>query len=333
MTKTCRNQDTPRAAVSSAFAEASIPTCAHVGQCAPADLPKPLARKDTAGPTTALAIAPFAFAVGHEAQSAWAGNAIRSGRARLALQAIVAAAPYSGVAFHEGLLRILDIDGVPIAASRFIDAVEGSPLIIQLDCEVVRIAIDLLRRQPDLRLSINVSIRSLVCEVWQDVLEECLAPDPALAHRLILELTERSQLTDLTTVQAVMAHFRACGVSFALDDFGAGFTLLTHLRDLPFDWLKLDGRFTRNIETDATQRTFVRALSDLAQYFELPLVAECVETENEARAFAAMGITHIQGHVFGRPCINIFDASARASLPETASIGVYPPSQPQGHHP
>lgn len=234
---------------------------------------------------------------------AWVRRAISAGRARLAIQPVCIGGSTEDVAFYEGLLRLLDDNGLPVAAAAFIDAVEGHSLIVDLDCAMVRLATVLLRRRRDIRLSINVSPLSLTSPRWRDLLACCLAVDPSIARRLIIELTERARIDDLETVRAVMADIRAAGVQFALDDFGAGFTLMTHLRDLPFDIIKLDGGFTRGIETDETQRAFVRALSDLAAFFSLPLVAEQVETKAEAEALQRMGITHMQGYLFGRPSL------------------------------
>jgi EAL domain-containing protein (putative c-di-GMP-specific phosphodiesterase class I) len=237
------------------------------------------------------------------ARIAWVRRAIAAGRARLAIQPVSAAHSDNGVAFYEALLRLLDEDGNAVPAAAFIDAVEGQTLIVDLDCAVVRLATVLLRRRLDIRLSINVSPLSLTSSRWRDLLDCCLVVDPAIGKRLIIEITERAKVEDLDAVRAVMTHFRKLGVQFALDDFGAGFTLLTHLRDLPFDIVKLDGSFTRGIEADATQRAYVRALSELAGFFSLPLVAEQVETEAEAQTLQQMGITHMQGYLFGRPSL------------------------------
>lgn len=234
------------------------------------------------------------------AQIAWAHRAIRSGRARLALQPVSAAATRE-TAFHEALLRILDTDGTPIAAGDFIDSVEGAPLIVEIDCAVVRMATAMLRKDPELALSINASPHSFTTEFWCNTLDLCLAAEPEIAKRLIIELTETMPIVDLDAVRAVMNHFRHKGVRFALDDFGAGFTMLTHLRDLRFDFVKLDGKFTRSVESDATQQTFVRALIDIARHFNLTLVAEHVESDAEALALTNMGVTMMQGHLLGRP--------------------------------
>lgn len=259
--------------------------------------------------TAATAVVAAAGAVEAPAQAErasrveWVRRGLRSGRARLALQPVARAGARRQVVFHEALLRIMDASGQPMPASRFIDSVENDPLIIELDCATVRMAVSMLRRYPGMRLSINVSQRSLASDRWRDCLEMCLAPEPAVARRLIVELTERSEMVSLAKVREVMDHFRAAGVAFALDDFGAGFTLMTQLRDLKFDFVKLDGRFTRGIATDPAQRAFVRSLVDLARFFGSPVVAEHVETEAEAEALAELGVNFLQGYLVGRPAL------------------------------
>jgi EAL domain-containing protein (putative c-di-GMP-specific phosphodiesterase class I) len=123
--------------------------------------------------------------------------------------------------------------------------------------------------------------------------------DPTVAERLILEITERSAIVVPEHVRAFMSEYQVMGVSFALDDFGSGYTALRHLRDFYFDILKIDGQFVNGIHQSPDNQVLVRAMIALARHFDMFTVAEHVETVEEAEYLASCGIDCLQGHYFG----------------------------------
>ena len=94
------------------------------------------------------------------------------------------------------------------------------------------------------------------------------------------------------------------GISFALDDFGAGYTSFRHLKDFYFDILKIDGQFVRGIADDPDNQVLTRALLSIAEQFDLITVAESVENARDAAYLRHIGLDCLQGYYFGAPTIN-----------------------------
>ncbi len=255
-----------------------------------------------------------ALATGQDAVLSMVEAAISAGRLTLAFQPVVRAGAGHQVAFQEALLRILDPSGRTIPAAEFIDAAESRDTGRRLDCIALQSGLDTLRRWPGLRLSVNMSARSIGYAPWTATLDRALAADPTLAERLIFEITESSAISMPDVVLAFMAGMRSRGVSFALDDFGAGFTAFRHLRDFCFDIVKIDGQFVRGIDTNPDNEVLVAALVSVARHFDMFTVAERVETPAEAAVLAALGVDCLQGYLFGMPAAEPFAAADTARI-------------------
>lgn len=230
-------------------------------------------------------------------------RAIHEKRMRLAYQPVVVAADPSRIAFHEGLMRVIDPTGRVIPAKDFIDAVEADELGRQIDCLALDIGLTTLARFPQVRLSINMSARSVGYPRWMKILRKGIGADKTIGERLILEITESSAMMVPELVIAFMDDLQAHGVSFALDDFGAGQTSFRYFRDFLFDVVKIDGQFIRNINRDADNQALTRALMSIGQHFDMLTVAESVETQQEAEWLQAAGIDCMQGYAFGAPTV------------------------------
>lgn len=228
-------------------------------------------------------------------------EALRDGRLSLAWQPVVMGRDFGRAAFHEGLIRLHDRMGRVIPAGRFMPAVEADDLGRRVDCEALRLGLATLRRQPGLRLSINLSVRSIDCPRWSAILHEGVAGQPSVAERLIIEITESSAMERPEAVAGFMDRLRRLGISFAMDDFGAGQTAFRHFRDFRFDLVKIDGRFSRNIEADRDNQVLASALVMIGRQFDMFTVAEMVETPQEAAWLQAAGIDGLQGYLFGLP--------------------------------
>jgi EAL domain-containing protein (putative c-di-GMP-specific phosphodiesterase class I) len=227
--------------------------------------------------------------------------AVAARNAMLAFQPVVLAARPDRPAFYEGLIRILDDTGRVIPAREFIGAVEMHPLGRMIDCLALEMGIAALRATPTLRLAINLSARSIGFARWQRALDEGLRADPTVGERLILEITEASAMVMPDVVQAFMADLQSRGISFAIDDFGAGFTSFRHLRDMYFDILKIDGQFIRGIATSGDNKVMTQALLSIARHFGMLTVAESVETAEDAAWLTEAGVDCLQGYHFGVP--------------------------------
>jgi EAL domain-containing protein (putative c-di-GMP-specific phosphodiesterase class I) len=228
-------------------------------------------------------------------------RAIQHRQVMVAYQPVVQAASPDRVAFYEGLIRVLDETGRIIPAREFIGAVEETEYGRLLDCIALEKGLTELAREPWMRLSINMSARSIGYAKWMKIFNRALASDPTVGERLILEITEHSAITVPELVVSFMDEVQAQGVSFAIDDFGSGYTALRYFKDFSFDILKIDGQFIRGVAEDPDNQVLVRAMVSIAEQFDLFTVAESVENGADADCLAAMGLDCLQGYYFGAP--------------------------------
>lgn len=248
---------------------------------------------------------PLDFAVDRQARVTMATvrRAVSRGDAVLAYQPVVQADRTDHAAFHEGLIRIIDETGRIVPLRDFLPLAETTELGRQIDCLSLSLGLKSLAEAPSLRLSINMSARSIGYPAWLRTLRKGIAGDVSIAERLILEITESSAMGMPELVEQFMQELQAQGVSFALDDFGAGYTSFRYLRQFYFDILKIDGQFIRGIADSPDNQVLTQALLSIARHFEMFTVAEAVETAAEAAFLTSIGIDCMQGFHFGAPTI------------------------------
>lgn len=228
-------------------------------------------------------------------------QALDERRGLLAYQPVVQARLPARPAFYEGLIRILDREGRVLPARDFMPQVETTETGRRIDCLALELGLHALAREPGLRLSINMSARSIGYPAWLATLERGLRLDPTVAERLILEITESSAMVMPDLVTVFMADMQARGICFALDDFGAGYTAFRYLKDFYFDIIKIDGQFIRNIAQNPDNQVLTQALVSIARHFDMFTVAEAVETAEDARYLVSIGVDCLQGYFFGVP--------------------------------
>ncbi|MDM7459300.1 MAG: EAL domain-containing protein, partial [Paracoccus sp. (in: a-proteobacteria)] len=173
----------------------------------------------------------------------------------------------------------------------------------QIDCLALRLGIETLQQDPALRLSINMTARSINNPDWMAMLHRGVTEDSTVGERLILEITESSAMGMPVEVLRFMAEMQSHGISLALDDFGSGYTSFRYLHDFCFDMIKIDGQFIRGIATNRDNQVLTRALQSIAQHFDMFTVAESVETADDASFLIDLGIDCLQGYYFGAPTI------------------------------
>jgi EAL domain-containing protein (putative c-di-GMP-specific phosphodiesterase class I) len=230
--------------------------------------------------------------------------ALRTRQVALALQPVVDAGDPTRIAFHEGLIRVLDGAGRLVPAREFIGAVEATDTGLELDRAALALGLEALRRDPGLRLAVNMSARSIGAVRWMETLAAGLARDETVAERLILEITEASAMAMPELVIAFMTGLQRRGISFALDDFGAGQTSFRYFRDFSFDMVKIDRQFIANVHRDRDNQALVRALILIARQFDMFTVAEGVERAEDAAWLQAQGVDCLQGYLFGMPVLH-----------------------------
>lgn len=228
-------------------------------------------------------------------------KAIEQKDALLAYQPVVSARRPDGPVFYEALIRILDDDHNILPAGDFMPLAETRESGRIIDCLSLEMGLKALRDVPALRLSVNMSARSIGYPRWMETLDRGLARDATIAERLILEITESSAMLMPDLVTVFMADLHRRGVSFALDDFGAGYTAFRHLKDFYFDIIKIDGQFIRNIHTDPDNQVLTSALISIGRHFDMLTVAEAVEHPEEATFLQSAGVDCLQGYYYGMP--------------------------------
>jgi EAL domain-containing protein (putative c-di-GMP-specific phosphodiesterase class I) len=200
-------------------------------------------------------------------------------------------------------MRVLDPSGRIIPAREFMSAVEQIDVGRLIDCAALELGLGVLLRYPDLRLSLNMSARSIGYPRWVKTLQRGLRASPTLGQRLILEIAESSVNLVPELVAEFMAGLQREGVTFALDGFGAGLTSMKVFRDFYFDILKIDGEFIRGIDKNPDNQLLMRGIALLARHFDMMTVAEAVETPEEAASLQSIGVDALQGYVIGAPTV------------------------------
>lgn len=242
--------------------------------------------------------------------------ALKNDGLMLAFQPLIEARTGKIVSF-EALVRMKNEKGEYIPAGLFIPVIEQLGMANILDRRVVDLAIDVLVKDPELVLAINISGLTASQKGWPDIMREKLQHQRDVAKRLIVEVTETAAILDIEETKLFVDTVRALGGRVALDDFGAGFTSIRYLRTLSVNILKIDRELLSDVTNDKDQQVMVRTLVGLARGLGLETVAEGVETEAAARWLMAEGVDQLQGYYFGKPEVDA-PANIRARFEASA---------------
>ena len=197
----------------------------------------------------------------------------------------------------------MEPSGRIIPARDFITVVEDTEMGRLIDCAALEMGLSTLHHHPEVRLSINMSARSIGYPQWTRILKRGLNASPTIGERLILEITESSAMQVPELVIAFMDQLQDQGVAFALDDFGAGMTAFRYFKDFQFDVVKIDGQFIRGIHANADNQVLTQALASIGRHFDMVVVAEQVEEVADAEWLRTIGIDCLQGYLFGAPTV------------------------------
>jgi diguanylate cyclase (GGDEF)-like protein/PAS domain S-box-containing protein len=228
-------------------------------------------------------------------------NAIADDEFHLVFQPLVHAATREIQGF-EALLRWRHRTRGVVSPAEFIPLAEETGAIIAIGEWVLREACRLAARWPrQIKLAVNVSPAQIrYCDLTK-IVGNALADSGFEPHRLELELTESAFLENSQQTEATLNGLRGLGVRLSLDDFGTGYSSLSYLRNIPFDKVKIDRSFVRELPADERDLAIVRAIVDIASTMGMSITAEGIETEAQARALLALGCHQFQGYLFSRP--------------------------------
>lgn len=206
------------------------------------------------------------------------------------------------VSHFEALLRMLDENGKPCNAGELVKTCEVFGMIGQLDRAVVKACLaNVGQLPPGAGVAINLSGKSIGDPDLLQLIETTIRDlriDPA---RLIFELTETAAFYNLEEVRHFVRRIKSLGCRFALDDFGVGFSSFYYIKELEFDYLKLDGSFIANLPRNPNDQVFVRAMVEISRVFGLSVIAEWVEDRETADMLREFGVEFGQGYHFGKP--------------------------------
>lgn len=203
--------------------------------------------------------------------------------------------------YTEALLRLHLSDDRLVMPGEFLPSAERAGLNYDLDCYVVEMAIQTLLEDAHKRLSINLSTASLNDFEWVQLLVQAIQLHNLDPKRMIFEITETAVIHDMEKAKQIVHEVTDLGFCFAVDDFGAGFSSLYYLKQLPVNYVKIDQSLIRDIANDEEDRDFVRALVSMVHAYGKTVVAEGVENEATLQLLKAMKVDLVQGFYLGYP--------------------------------
>jgi EAL domain-containing protein (putative c-di-GMP-specific phosphodiesterase class I) len=180
---------------------------------------------------------------------------------------------------------------------------EACGLAGRLDAWVLFKACEQGARAPgDMRVSVNLSALSIVNGMIVPVVRSALEHSGFDPGRLVLEITESAAIGNEDSALAHMRELKALGIQLALDDFGTGYASLAYLHRYPFDTLKLDQTFVAGLATDPRAGRMLQGVVHLANLLDIAVVAEGIETRQQADLLQDAGCRLGQGYLWARPC-------------------------------
>jgi diguanylate cyclase (GGDEF)-like protein/PAS domain S-box-containing protein len=229
-------------------------------------------------------------------------NALEQTRFRLFHQPIVRLDGADAPAFSEILLRMEDDDGQLIRPTQFIGAAERYKVMGRIDRWVVASALRWMS-EGDLEgwYSVNLSGQSLGDPKFLEAIIRDLGKHRGVCDRLCFEVTETAAIARLNLVADFIEELKQHGCRFALDDFGSGMSSFGYLKQLPIDFLKIDGTFVQNMARDPLDTQMVRSIHDIGHITGNLTIAEYVEDEASVVALREIGVDYAQGYHLGRP--------------------------------
>jgi len=212
----------------------------------------------------------------------------------------------TGLTSHfEVLLRMRGEDDALIAPSNFIEIAENTGLIHSLDKMVLSEAAIQLATMNELgksiTLTINLSGHAFTDPELLNHIKKVIRDNNLNPKQIIFEMTETAAISDFDSVLHLMKEINMIGCLFALDDFGTGFSSFSYLRQLPFEYIKIDGSFIRNLRTRPDDQVLVKAIANIAVAFNKKTIAEQVEDAETLAYLKEIGIDYSQGFYTGRP--------------------------------
>ena len=206
----------------------------------------------------------------------------------------------------------------PIGPDKFIPLAEECGMIDKIGTFVLKTAVKDAASWPDrIRVAVNLSPIQFNNPAIVETVAAALGEHKLRAERLELEITEGVFLADSNATDETFANLKALGVRLALDDFGTGYSSLGYLKKAPFDKIKIDQSFVRGAaSTGSRNSAIIRAIVSLAESLGMDTCAEGVETHDDLQLIRELGVSQVQGYIFGRPG----DAAAASEFASQSTV-------------
>lgn len=211
------------------------------------------------------------------------------------------------VASYEVLLRLRGDSKEFVMPAGFLPSAERFGLMLDIDRWVIGRAMASLAAlhtgMPQLRYSVNLSAMAVCDTGILDFIKELLARYNVEPGTITFEITENVAIGNITLAVQFLEQLRALGCCTALDDFGIGYSSFAYLKDLPVDYVKIDGSFVKDIETNVLHRAMVKSMHEVAHAVGKKTVAEFVESERCLEMLRDIGVDYVQGYHIGKPVV------------------------------
>lgn len=219
------------------------------------------------------------------------------------------------IVIHELLMRI-QLDDEIISANDFIAEAEAMGIAHKMDYQLIEKAFEQVRLQGYTgMLFINLSPKALIVGEFAERVSRLAEKAGIEPQRIVFEITERETVRNLTLLEKFVADAKMQGFSFAIDDFGSGYSSFQYIKCFPVDYIKIEGEFIRNMLHDDVYLAFIKSIVTLAKELKIKTVAEFVEDAEILAAVSALGIDYAQGYHISRP-------SPRMHLAGERTVGV-----------
>jgi diguanylate cyclase (GGDEF)-like protein/PAS domain S-box-containing protein len=235
-------------------------------------------------------------------------SAVEEDRLELFFQPIIGIGKGQGKGrgHYELLLRMRDENGELVGPDQFIPSAERYNLMSTLDRWVIHEALSKLadrstEGEARYTLAINLSGTSLSEDRFLDFVIDELEKQNLPNGAICFEITETAAISNLSRVVHFMQTLKKLGCKFSLDDFGSGLSSFTYLKNLPVDYLKIDGQFIRNVVEDSVDESMVKAIREVGHAMGIETIAERVETKQVLDKLSALGVEFAQGYYIARP--------------------------------
>jgi diguanylate cyclase (GGDEF)-like protein len=154
---------------------------------------------------------------------------------------------------------------------------------------------------PDYKVNVNLSVVQLLQNDIVEMIESALQETGVNPANLTLEVTESLAINDMERMKKILGSIKALGVKIALDDFGTGYSSLNYIREIPFDVIKVDQSFVRELAEDAYSQSFIKMVAELAETIGVSICVEGIEGSAQYKVLQGMKVKYVQGYYFDRP--------------------------------